>query len=123
MSKKKILVVDDDVAIVKIMSFQLKKKGYDVITASNGRSCIRKAAKEKPDLILLDILMPKLNGFEICSLLKKDKKTKEIPVIMLTALAEEKDLSSGLMEGAVCFISKPFSYNDLLQEVKITLGK
>jgi len=119
--KKKILVVDDEPDFIEFLSIRLKSSGYDVISASDGESGLKKAQKEKPDLIILDILMPKINGFELCKRLKENELTKDMPVIMLTALAQEKDLSKGLEEGADCFITKPFNSLDLLYEIKTAL--
>lgn len=115
---QKILVVDDESDIRKVLEFRLKNAGYDVISASNGETCLRKAKEESPGLIILDVMMPGINGFEVCKLLKEDVQTKGIPVIMLTVLAGEADLSKGLERGASCFISKPFNIIDLLWEVK-----
>ncbi|MFO7979629.1 MAG: response regulator [Candidatus Aminicenantes bacterium] len=118
---KKILIVDDDPEILRLLASRLKNSGYDVVSASDGESGLKKAITKKPDLVLLDIIMPGLNGFEVCKRLKENDKTKLIPVIMLTALAGEKDLSKGLEEGAVCFITKPFSAEDLLHKIKTAM--
>ena len=115
---KKILVVDDEPDVVELLESRLRSGGYEVVTASNGEECLEKAVKHNPDLILLDILMPKLNGFETCKRLKENDKTKDTPVIMLTSLAQEKDLSKGLERGVCCFITKPFNPEDLLFEVQ-----
>jgi len=120
---KKILVVDDEPNIIKVLKSRLSHSGYDVITAVDGRTSLKKAKDEKPDLILLDILLPGLNGFEVCKRLKKDKETKDIPIIMLTSLAQERDLSKGLEEGASCFITKPFNPADLLTEIKTAMDR
>jgi DNA-binding response OmpR family regulator len=122
MQKKKILVVDDEPDIQKILKFRLEENHYEVITAPDGKSCLKKAVEEKPDLIILDILMPRLNGFEVSQRLKKDSKTKDIPIVMLTALAQEKDLSRGLEAGASCFITKPFNPVDLISEIEQAIG-
>jgi CheY-like chemotaxis protein len=118
---KKILVVDDDPIILRLIASRLKNSGDDVVSALDGESSLKKAITEKLDLVLLDIIMPGLNGFEVCKRLKENDKTKDIPVIMLTALAGEKDLSKGLEEGANCFTTKPFSAVDLLQEIKTAM--
>jgi DNA-binding response OmpR family regulator len=118
---KKILVVDDEPNIVTLLASRLRNSGYDVVSALGGESGLNKAITEKPDLILLDIMMRGLNGFEVCKRLKENDETKDIPVIILTALAEEKDLSKGLEEGANCFITKPFSAVDLLREIKTAM--
>ena len=114
---RKILVADDEIRFVEILKKCLRIKGYEVVTAFNGKSCLRVAAEEIPDLILLDVNMPQLNGFQVCKALKKSDATKRIPVIMLTALAEEEYLSEGLERGVSCFISKPFSIIDLYYEI------
>jgi DNA-binding response OmpR family regulator len=118
---KKILIVDDDPIILRLLASRLKNSGYDVVSAIDGESGLKKAIAKKPDLVLLDIIMPGLNGFEVCKRLKENDKTKDIPVIMLTALAGEKDLSKSLEEGADCFITKPFSAVDLLHEIKTAM--
>jgi DNA-binding response OmpR family regulator len=114
---KKILVVDDEPNTVKLLESRLKSNGYDVISALDGNSCLKKAVAEKPDLVLLDIIMPGLNGFEVCKRLKENEQTKDIPVIMLTALTGEKDFFKSLEEGASYFITKPFSAADLLHAI------
>jgi len=120
---KKILIVDDEPDIREVLEIRLMAAKYDVITASNGEECLRKAEEGMPDLILLDVMMPGMNGFEVCKRIKEGDKTKDIPVIMLTVLSQEQDLSKGLEEGASCFISKPFNIVDLLLEMKAIIGK
>ncbi|MFH1771703.1 MAG: response regulator [Candidatus Omnitrophota bacterium] len=119
---KKILVVDDEASVVKALTKSLQFQGYDVITAASGKECICKAEEYCPDVILLDVLMPELNGLEVCKLLKDNEKTKNIPVIMLTALADEEDAVKGLEEGARCYITKPYNLMDLLGEIKSALA-
>ena len=119
---KRILLVDDEQAIVDLLGAMLRKNGYEVITALSGKSCLAKAREANPDLIILDVLMPELDGFQVCRMLKQDAATKKIPVIMLTALLKEEDLAKGLHEGAACFISKPFSIVDVLDEIKSVLA-
>jgi DNA-binding response OmpR family regulator len=119
---RKILVADDEIRLVEVLRKYLKIRGFDVVTAFNGESCLRVAAKEMPDLILLDINMPQLNGFQVCKALKNNNATKDIPVIMLTALAEEEYLTEALERGASCFISKPFSIIDLGYEIDTVFG-
>ena len=120
--EKKILVVDDEQENVILITSRLSVNNFQTITALDGVSCIEKAQQEKPDLIILDIIMPGMSGFEVARQLKKDERTKHIPIIMLTALAQEKDLSEGLEAGAACFISKPFNPVDLITEVTQALG-
>ncbi len=119
--KKKILIVDDEPDFVEFLSIRLKSCDYDVISAADGESGLKKAQEEKPDLIILDVLMPTMNGFEMCKRLKENELTKNMPVVMLTALAQERDLAKGLKEGADCFITKPFSAVDLLYEIKTAM--
>lgn len=117
---EKILIVDDEPDIREVLRFRLEKAGYEVVTAMDGKDCLKKVEAEKPDLIILDIMMPGMNGFQVCKLLKEKS---DIPVIMLTVLAHEKDLSKGLEKGASCFISKPFNIVDLLVEIQTILKK
>ena len=121
--KKKILVVDDEPDFVDLLGVRLQDSGYEVISASDGASGLKKAQEEKPSLIILDILMPKINGFELCKRLKENKLTKDIPVIMLTALAQEQDLTKGVKEGEDCFITKPFNSTDLIYEIEKAFTK
>lgn len=119
---KKILVVDDEPHILTLLESRLKAYGFSVITASNGTSCLNKAQSDNPDLIILDVMMPELNGFEVCRKLKENKKTKDIPVVMLTVLTQEEDVTKGLAQGAACFLSKPFNPEDLLSEIQTALS-
>jgi len=120
--KKKILVVDDEKPILKIIVFNLKKNNYDVIEAYNGEEAIEKAKKMKPDLILLDVMMPKKTGFEVCKELAEDEVTRNIPIIMLTAKGQEFDRQKGLSVGAIDYLTKPFSPRGLIEKVKEILG-
>lgn len=117
---EKVLVVDDEKNIVSILAFNLKKEGYEVITASDGRQAVETAFKEDPDLILLDIMMPELNGFEVC---KKIREKMNTPIIMLTARAEELDKVLGLELGADDYVTKPFSVRELIARVKANLRR
>ncbi|MDR2650499.1 MAG: response regulator transcription factor [Clostridiales bacterium] len=117
----KILVVDDEKSIVDIISYNLKKEGYEVITAYDGQQGLKIAMAEAPDLILLDIMMPKLDGFEVCRRIR-DKKL-QTPVIMLTARAEEVDKVLGFELGADDYVTKPFGVRELMARVKANLRK
>ncbi len=117
---KKILVVDDEKAIADIIKFNLKKEGYEVITANDGEEGIVKAFTENPDLILLDIMMPKVDGYEVC---KKVREKFSTPIIMLTARAEEVDKVLGLELGADDYVTKPFGIRELMARVKANLRK
>jgi len=117
---KKVLVVDDEKNIVDIVVFNLKKEGYDIIFALDGEEGLKKALEEDPDLILLDIMMPKLDGFEVC---KKIREKKETPIIMLTARAEEVDKVLGLELGADDYVTKPFGVRELMARVKANIRR
>lgn len=114
---KKILVVDDEVHIVNILKFNLKKSGYDVITAVNGEEALGIIEAEMPDLILCDVMMPKLTGFEVCQKIKSDDKYKTIPFILLTAKGQEVDKDIGLKFGADLYLTKPFSPKNIVDKV------
>ncbi len=117
MNKGKILVVDDEVNITQILEFSIGSEGYQVITASNGEEAIDKARNEQPDLIILDIMMPKIDGYEACRILKTSPLTKNIPVVLLTAKGREIDKKLGYEVGATDYIIKPFSPNRLIDRI------
>ncbi len=116
----KILVVDDEKNIVDIIKFNLKKEGYEVVVAYDGEEAIDVNEKEKPDLIMLDIMMPKIDGYEAC---KKIREKYNTPIIMLTARAEEVDKVLGLELGADDYVTKPFGTRELMARVKANLRK
>lgn len=120
---KTIAVVDDEPDIVELVSIRLKKNGYKVKEYYDGSSFINSLAKELPDLVILDLMLPDTDGFEICKYLKKDDKFSNIPVIMLTARGEETDKVLGLEIGADDYITKPFSPRELLARVKVVLRR
>jgi len=113
----KILVVDDEQDIVTIIGKVLKKSGYEVTTANDGLECIKKVETEPPDLILLDNMMPNMDGQAVLSKLKASKKTADIPVIMVTALADQEHITGAQKAGAVEYIVKPFGYEVLLEKI------
>ena len=113
----KILVVDDEQDIVTIIDKVLKKSGYEVITANDGLECIDKVSEELPDLILLDNIMPNMDGPAVLSKLKASKETADIPVIMVTALADQEHITGAEKGGAVEYIIKPFDYTVLLEKI------
>ncbi len=115
---KKILVVDDEDDILHFLELVLREKGYDVATASGGHEALTKAQLEQPNLILLDIMMPQMDGWEVLKLLRVDEETADIPVAMLSARTEAKDRVQGLQEGAIDYICKPFSLQDLLVKIE-----
>lgn len=118
---KKILVVEDEKNIVDILAFNLKREGYTVITAMDGAAGLSLALEEDPDLILLDLMLPRLDGFEVCRRLRESGRTT--PVIMLTAREEETDKVMGLELGADDYITKPFSMRELLARVKANIRR
>lgn len=120
MMDRKILIVDDEKNIVDIIAFNLKKDGYQVIKAADGEEGVKMALEENPDLILLDIMMPKMDGYEAC---KKIREKKNTPIIMLTARAEELDKVLGLELGADDYVTKPFGVRELMARVKANLRK
>ena len=118
---KKILVVDDETELLKAISILLKTSGYEVVTAQDGQESLEKAKSLSPDLIVLDILMPKMDGYEVCRLLKFDEKYKSIPIIMLTAKVQDIDKAMGKKVGADDYIAKPFETQDLIDKIKMYL--
>lgn len=123
MSKGKILVVDDEVYIVHILDFSLGMEGYEVVTALDGEQALAKVKSDKPDLIVLDIMMPKLDGYETCKILKSAPETKNIPVILLSAKGRNVDQKMGFQVGADDYITKPFSPRKLVERIKLILGQ
>lgn len=121
--RKKILVVDDDAELVELVSFNLKQAGYSIGTASNGVDAIKKARTLAPDLIVLDVMMPELDGFAVCEILRRDSTTASIPIMMLTALSSELGRMAGLGSGASDFVTKPFSPRLLLARIEELLNK
>ena len=113
-----ILAVDDEVHILELISFNLKSAGYNVVTALTGEEALKRCEVEKPSLVLLDIMLPGIDGLEVCRRLKGDRTTSNIPIIMLTARGDEVDKILGLELGADDYITKPFSVTDLAARVK-----
>jgi len=121
--RKKILVVDDDAELVELISFNLKQAGYSIGTANNGVDAIKKARSLEPNLIVLDVMMPELDGFAVCEILRRDSTTAAIPILMLTALSSELGRVAGLGSGASDFVTKPFSPRVLVQRIDELLEK
>jgi len=120
MAREKILVVDDERNIVELMKFNLKKEGYEVATAFDGLEAIRVAREEKPDLIILDLMMPELGGLDVCKTLRKESK---VPIIIVTAKGEEIDMILGLELGADDYVTKPFSPKLLITKIRTVLRR
>ncbi|HEV3022214.1 MAG TPA: response regulator [Pirellulales bacterium] len=121
MAKERILAVDDEEDLLELVRYNLSKEGYRVTCASSGEQAVREARGNPPDLILLDLLLPSVDGLEVCKLLKNDARTKHVPIIMLTAKSEEADVVTGLELGADDYITKPFSPRVLVARIKAVL--
>ena len=114
---KKILVVDDESDIIEILKFMFESHGYECITAMDGEEGLKLAKEANPDLIILDVMMPKINGYKICRLLKFDNKYKNIPIIMVTARSQEEDKLIGEETGADEYITKPFEFSEVIEKI------
>jgi two-component system alkaline phosphatase synthesis response regulator PhoP len=123
MGKNKILIVDDEVDLVETLRFPLEMEGYNVLVSYNGEDALNQARKENPDLILLDLMLPKLDGYKVCRLLKFDERYKHIPILMLTAKTQQKDKLMGQETGADEYITKPFEIDELMKKIKTYLNK
>jgi two-component system phosphate regulon response regulator PhoB len=122
-AKQKILVVDDEPEAVELIVFNLKQAGFDVVTAADGAEALGKARRASPNLVILDVMMPEIDGLGVCKLLRGDPVTRAIPVIMLTAKAAEVDRVLGLELGADDYVVKPFSPRELVLRVKKLLSR
>lgn len=119
----KILVIDDETQLVDMVQMRLEAAGYDVITANDGQAGLEKAKSEEPDLILCDVMMPKMDGYKVCGLLKNDSRYSKIPLILFTARAQQDDHAVGDEVGADAYITKPFEPPVLLAKIEELLGK
>ncbi len=120
---KKILIVDDEQDLVEVVKFRLKANGYDVIVAYNGKDGLEKARTQNPALIILDLMLPEIDGYKICRMLKFDKKYKHIPIIIFTARAQEDDKKMGEQTGADAYVTKPFEPDKLISIINEMLEK
>jgi DNA-binding response OmpR family regulator len=120
--KRKILIVDDEVEFTELLMMRLESEGYDVDVVGDGEAGLHAAKKIMPDIILLDVMMPKMDGFQMCRLLKLDKDLKEIPVIFLTARIQGKGQQIGLAVGANGYLVKPFENSDLINIIEKNIG-
>ncbi len=123
MSKSRILIVEDEASLVEVLSYNLQREGYEVVVAKEGREGLRKAQMLLPDLVILDLMLPGLNGLDICRELRATPRTAGISILMLTAKGEETDQVVGFAVGADDYVTKPFSVKVLLQRIKVLLRR
>ena len=123
MTKNRVLVIEDEVDILEAVSYNLKREGFEVISAENGSMGLFLIQREKPDVVLLDLMLPGTDGFQICRSIKSDEQLKNILVIMVSAKGEENDVVLGLQAGADIYVSKPFSIRELMARVKAVLRR
>jgi two-component system alkaline phosphatase synthesis response regulator PhoP len=123
MANERILIVDDEEDVLELVRYHLDKNGYKVDTAASGEEAISEARKKSPDLIILDLMLPGIDGLEVCKKLKSDLKTEPIPIIMLTAKGEESDIVTGLELGAEDYLTKPFSPKVLIARIRRILHR
>jgi len=120
---KKILVIEDDPVTTRLIVYTLQQEGYQVLTAPNGLEGLRKAKKEEPDLIILDIMLPGVDGFEICHRLRTESQTAQLPILMLSAKAQEVDKATGLKVGADDYLTKPADPSEIVSRVETLLAQ
>ncbi len=114
----RILLVDDEPSIVKMVGKRLEGEGFEVLIATDGQDALTKARTQLPDLIVLDLMLPKLNGYEVCTMLKQDARYQKIPVVLFTAKTQEKDEKLGMECGANAYVRKPFRAQELLETIR-----
>ena len=114
----KILLVDDESAILEIFEKRLELEGYEVITAMDGEEALAKARQEKPDLIILDLMLPKMDGYKVCSFLKKDSRSTNIPIVIVTARVQDNEQKLAYECGANAYFTKPFESAELMKKIK-----
>lgn len=118
----KILVVDDEPHVIELVAFNMRRAGYSVVSADNGAAALLAVEQEHPDLVILDVMMPIMDGFQVLEHLKAKEETRNLPVVMLTAKAQDSDIFDGLSAGADVYLPKPFSPTELAQVVKSLLA-
>jgi DNA-binding response OmpR family regulator len=123
MKRKKILLVDDSTTILMMEKFILRNDPYELMSATNGEEAVLKAAELQPDLILLDVIMPKMGGFEACRLIRENEITRSIPVIMVTTRGEAANVETGWANGCTDYVTKPINAVELLAKVRSILGE
>jgi len=119
----KILIAEDERDIRELITYTLQFAGYEVVSAGDGEEAVQLTLQEKPDLVLLDVRMPRMNGYEACKAIKADEKTKGIPVVFLSAKGQDAEIQAGMQAGAVEYMVKPFSPDQLTARVKVVLAK
>jgi two-component system phosphate regulon response regulator PhoB len=118
MARSRILLIEDERALTDVLAYNLQREGYEVIVAHDGQEGLRKAQMQTPDLVVLDLMLPKMDGLEVCRALRAGDRTRNVPILMLTARAEETDQVVGFTMGADDYVTKPFSVKVLLQRIK-----
>lgn len=118
MAAPRILLVDDEPSIIKVVGKRLEVEGYQVSIAVEGQEALAKAQTERPDLIILDLMLPKLNGYEVCTMLKQDTRYQHIPIMLFTAKAQDQDERLGMECGADAYVRKPFQAQELLERIR-----
>ena len=119
---KKVLIVDDELNIVTALEFLLQKSGYEVMAAQNGDEALQRVESFAPDLVLLDVMMPRISGYEVCRRMRERPEWKHIKIIMLSAKGREAEVSKGVSLGADLYVTKPFSNNELVGKIGELLG-
>ncbi len=122
-SKKRVLLVDDEVDFVEVLRARLEDNNYEVLVAYDGEEGLDRAEKENPDLIILDLMLPRLNGFDVCRKLKVNNNFKNIPIIMISAKFQANDVNFGIAMGADAYMTKPFEPRVLMEKIRELLGK
>ena len=120
---KKILIVDDNAELLAVLRLGFQKSGFAVRTCNNGVDAVKKARAFSPDLLLLDLIMPEMDGFAVCETLKKDRATAKIPIVVLTGLSSQLSRFAGLESGADEYLTKPFNFNEILAKVSAVLDR
>jgi len=123
MAAPRILLVDDEPSIIKVVGKRLEVEGYQVLIAVEGQEALAKAQTEHPDLIILDLMLPKLNGYEVCTMLKQDTRYQHIPIMLFTAKAQDQDERLGMECGADAYVRKPFKAQELLERIRRLLPR
>jgi two-component system, OmpR family, alkaline phosphatase synthesis response regulator PhoP len=118
----RILIVDDEPSIVMPLEFLMRREGYDVATAADGETALRAVAEQAPDLVILDVMLPHMSGFEVCRALRADPRLRGLRILMLSAKGRESEVEKGLGLGADAYVTKPFSTRELVARVRQLLG-